>query len=255
MYVSDAPSLSLPSLAPADALAVAERHLARLCQALREVVEQGKARAPECSARRLSRTLGHHPGYLSRLFRGEIPIKVETTCELLRLLQIEAGEFFFLTFPLGGEAEAHLRRARNRQEEAVAGPRVRPFGVRRAPSSQPVNLAFWAGWLLRRKIRRSRRTQAALSEELGFGSPYALSNALRGQCDLAFHHVFPVLAALGVGPGRFFAELFLLAVGAGVDDEKRERLLDDLEEASLGGAVAFLAAREEGLGPGEEEPV
>ncbi|MGH2668440.1 MAG: helix-turn-helix domain-containing protein [bacterium] len=59
---------------------------------------------------------------------------------------------------------------------------------------------------LRRKIRQAGLSYSEVERRLGMGRDY-LRQLLAGRVDLKVKHVFGVLAALGVEPADFFAEL------------------------------------------------
>jgi len=182
--------------------------LERLRRQLRRGVEEARTRLPWITARELSRVLGHHEDYLSKVFRGKHRMTIRDVADILNYARIRPDDFFALLFPLGGPLETTLQMTQRMDVpaldlsdvEAVLGPQF--------PVRPGVEVERRAGEILRREIRRARRTQRALSLEIGLGSPHRLGQALRGESRLTFRHLLLVLAALGRSPGRFFLELF-----------------------------------------------
>lgn len=138
-------------------------------------------------------------------------MRVTLVFELLEKLRASPVRFFSVRYPLGGEAHAGLREDAKPSIDLpgamplteAARRRADRLGLRLTPAGAAAKL----GRLLRREIRASGKTQREISLDLGFGVG-ALGQALRGNSELTFFHVFGVLAATGRSPARLFAELF-----------------------------------------------
>jgi hypothetical protein len=91
------------------------------------------------------------------------------------------------------------------------------------------------------KIRESGYTQAAVSLSLGWGPDY-VNQLLRANLDLRLAHVYAILEAIEVSPGRFFGELH--ADSASRQRAFVERLLPEL----LAKAQAALEPGTDGAG-------
>lgn len=178
----------------------------KLGQALQRLIE-----SHETTARALSRRLGYHHGHLTLVFHGHRPMRVKLAFELLEKLRAAPIRFFKACYPLGGPAHIELRKD---AKPAIDLPGAMPLteaarrradrlGLRLTPAGAAAKL----GSILRREVRASGKTQREISLELGLGAG-ALGQALRGNSELTFLHVFAVLAAIGRSPGRLVAELF-----------------------------------------------
>jgi len=154
------------------------------------------------SAAEVSRRLGHHPAYLSRAFAGEIPLRMVEVFGIFAALGERPGGFFATHYPLGGgEAGAWARRG----EPTLAA----LVGLVEAsePAMSPAEWTARLGRLLRRSIGLAGLTQKEVSRRLGSG-PGALGQALRKANGLTAWQVWGTLAAIGLAPARFLAELF-----------------------------------------------
>ncbi len=181
-----------------------------LLQALRALVAQGSV-----SLSGASRKVGRYPAYFSRALAGRYDLKVEDTFKLLAYLKVDTKDFLTLLFPFGGAGAAAL--ARNppadyeedaQLRETVRKQRDRRGELRLTPAQRRGRVAS----LLKTLLRRKKVSQRAASLALGMGAS-ALGQALRGSSKLTWRHVFGVLDACRVTPGRFVMELF------GPDDE------------------------------------
>lgn len=240
----------------------ASSHLLRLRQRLRAALaasrpfEDSVSRSPAAA---VSRALGHHPSYMHRVLEGELPLRVVVTCDLLKRLDLDPRDFFLECFPLGGDAEVRLRAALAERQASdpllAAGSRVRSASATPVrtqdvlPPVVPEVIVARAGLLLRWMIRRSPHTQGDLSERLGFGSRHVLGQALRGESELKFEQVFPVLTAIGVTPGRYFRELLSPLTHEVVEGITWSDLLDRLEHAAREAAEGYLRQLERGEAP------
>lgn len=179
----------------------------------------------------LSRELGHHDNYLTRTFRGRLPLKVVDVFWLLERLSVDSELFFELLWPFGGDEAGYVRRrppAEYRPDERLAQHRLKLRAERGEDVFTPADWAAKAAVCLRELLRRKRVTQRAASLAAGMG-PDALGQALRGNTLLTFQHVFATLEASGSPPGRFFTDLFGAPDGDLLEGLKWSMYLDELE--------------------------
>lgn len=83
----------------------AERNEEHLLKVLRHAV-----RTSGISAREVERRMGMSGGYLSRLLRGHIEVKVSQVFRILEEIGLYPSEFFALAFPPGGAEPSPLMR-------------------------------------------------------------------------------------------------------------------------------------------------
>ncbi len=207
---------------------------------------QGYVRDHKTSARAVSVALGRHPLFLTRCFNGHRPLRAEVVFQVLEHLGAVPYEFFRALYPFGGN-KAGLYRGPGPSafdlpgmmtlEEAIRE-QFRKLGIRSA-SEYSMRLGEW----LQREIRRRGSTASAISAGLGLGKT-ALGQALRGETQLNFSHVFGVLEALGADPGRMFLTLFLPDLDSPAANLERENLLAYLETVVQKTDEGFLLRRE-----------
>jgi hypothetical protein len=165
------------------------------------------------AARDVSTKLGHHPGYLVRVFSGRQPLKIQHLFAILEAVQLPAWAFFWRHYPLGGglpgAVPGRLSPALN-PEGLPTTIDLLSFVAKRqgGGDASPAALAERAARRLRFALRAGAATQRSVSEALGLGRD-ALGQALRGQSALTTRHLFGVLEQLEIPPARFFAELLL----------------------------------------------
>ncbi len=207
---------------------------------------QGFLRDHKTSARAVSLALGRHPLFLTRCFNGHRPLRVEVVFQVLEHLGTVPYEFFRAVYPFGGN-KAGLYQGPGPSafdlpgmmslEDAIRE-QFRKLGVR-SPSDYRLELGEW----LQREIRRRGATVRSISAGLGLGKT-ALGQALRGETQLNFSHVFGVLEALGADPGRMFLTLFLPDLDSPAANLERENLLAYLETVVQKTDEGFLLRRE-----------
>ncbi len=185
--------------------------IGRLARGLTELLR--RARVPLYV---MSGELGHHANYLTRVFKGNLPMKVREVFAILAALHVDPKEFFNLFFPFGGSSMAELLRKppTGFQPDPLLRDTLRQEREARGELAfSPEQWAKKAGAVLREHLRRKRVNlrQASIAAEMG---PDALGQALRGYTQITFQHVFAATQSGGSPPGRFFMDLF----GAPDDD-------------------------------------
>ena len=91
---------------------------------------------------------------------------------------------------------------------------------------------------LRRRVRESHRTQRSIEIANGFTRGY-LSQVLQGHVTLTARHVFGILFALDVPPGRFFRRFF--------DDRGADASLSEIRERMTRYDAALRQLEKKGL--------
>lgn len=115
----------------------------RLCEVLKKAIG-----AMGLTQKEVEHRLGLSPGYLSRLFGGQIDLKVDHVAQIARVLEVEPEEIFRLAFP---PAESQPSQKTSRLREG--------FGIR-SPEPPPPTLS-WMEKEIERIVKR------ALSESRG----------------------------------------------------------------------------------------
>jgi transcriptional regulator with XRE-family HTH domain len=93
-----------------------ESPTARLCEVLKRAIGSLGLTQKEVEHR-----LGLSPGYLSRLFGGQIDLKVDHIAQIARVLEVEPEELFRLAFP-PTQDQPTLKTLRLREEFGVPSP-------------------------------------------------------------------------------------------------------------------------------------
>ncbi len=221
--------------------------LATLGRALRRLIRSEGLRLGE-----FSRKLGFGPDYLGRAFRGRYPLRVELVFEILQRLTVLPFEFFDSVFPFGGPVT--LKAAKTRGVSDLPGEQrwahyFRDQLLEQRPRCVGEHAEHFRQWL-RHAIEDREQTQRRISEALGRG-PTALGQALRGNTELTFFHVFGVLHHLEVSPARFFVEAFGREAGNPAERIRRLRTLDYFERVlETTGAKYFARRSTSAGGPG-----
>lgn len=207
---------------------------------------QDYVRAHKTSARAVSVALGFHPLFLTRCFNGHRPLRVELVFQVLEHLNAVPYELFRALYPFGGN-KAGLYRGPGKSafdlpglmtlEEAIRE-QFRRLGTR-SPAEYRLRLGEW----LQREMRRRGATARSISIGLGLGKT-SLGQALRGESQLNFSHVFGALEALGADPGRMFLALFLPDLDSPAANLERENLLAYLDTVVQKTDEGFLLRRE-----------
>jgi hypothetical protein len=110
---------------------MSEEQLARLTSVLRSAI-----RLSEYSNRDLERKLGFSGGYLSRLFGGQIDIKVSHILTVLDIIGLYPSEFFQMAFPpVENEPSPLMKKILD------MAPQLRPVPMQSAPPPQPAMTA------------------------------------------------------------------------------------------------------------------
>lgn len=216
------------------------------------------------SGREVSRVLGWHSAFLARAFNGHRPLRVEVVFQVLAHLGGSPYNFFRLHYPFGGSrAGLYVAGAGSSFDlpglvtlEDAIREQVRREGVL-SPSEYRLRMGAW----LRREIRGQGASMRSVSLKLGLG-PTALGQALRGESQLTFFHVFGALEAIGSDPGRMFLAIFLPEAAAPIERLEQDQRLSILERVVIESEEGFLARRKrlrkgkppESKAPAEEEP-
>jgi transcriptional regulator with XRE-family HTH domain len=224
------------------------QQLARVTQALHDAVRRSGWPLHEMSER-----LGQHPAYLSRALRGRGPLRFLTVLRLLDLLGLFPEDFFEILFPLGGEAAVRLApptsgRPGDDDLRSLSEAMRRARAQEGLPPWTPDYLTERAGKVLRELLRRGGARQREVSAALGLGAS-SLGQALRGNAALNLQHVFGTLAAIGVSPARFFAELFGPEEKNLLGSLRWTEYLDQMEGLMVGAFEAIEARRGGGEAP------
>lgn len=215
----------------ADLAAEARRESARLGLALKQYI-----RECDSTAAYVSRKLERAPQYLTRVFAGILPLRIEEVFGLFEILGKHPQIFFDRHYPLAGDDRSG--RISPPDPSSPGSPNLRAYldSTMAAPLPPPSEMVKRAGRILKGLIVRAGTRQRAVSLKLGLPRD-ALGQALRGGTDLAAWHVFGVLAATNTSAGRFFHELL------GPDDSlasaapgaaRWEDLVEALERALTG---------------------
>lgn len=227
-----------------------------LGKALQELLTEHRT-----SAREVSRALGWHAAFLTRAFNGHRPLRVEVVFDVLAHLREVPYDFFRLHYPFGGSrAGLYVGGAKSpldlpgliSLQEAIRE-QFRKQGV---PTSSEYRLRIGA-WL-QRELRTRGVSMRSVSQRLGLG-PSALGQALRGESQSTFFHVFGALEAIGADPGRMFLAVFLPEPPSPLERLEQEQRLAILEKVVVETEEGFLARRKR-LGkpqppkPGESAP-
>jgi hypothetical protein len=97
---------------------MSEEQVARLTSVLRSAI-----RLSEFSNRDLERKLGFSGGYLSRLFGGQIDIKLSHILTVLDIIGLYPSEFFQMAFPpVEGEASPLMKKILDMAPQLRPGP-------------------------------------------------------------------------------------------------------------------------------------
>ncbi len=96
---------------------------AHLCQVLKQAT-----RALGLSLREVERRLGLSRGYFTRLFAGEIDLKIDHVADIAGALDVDPDEFFRLAFPPSQTAPTP-KMARLREALGVSVPAAQPAAV------------------------------------------------------------------------------------------------------------------------------
>lgn len=224
--------------------AAADEHLSRLREALRRVLAETRSERPELSAGNLSRQLGRHAKYVSKMVTGEGLLRVEEVCELLERAGFPSGEVLQAVFPVGGAAEMRLRAGagRGRKRDALPLEGLRESLRRVSAQRSPGRVVERCRTALRQRIEVSPSSQRELSRTLGMRSPRALGHALWGDTALTFEHVFRLLAVLDMQPATLFFEIFDPQEGDVAEAMTLPELLDRAHRVQRA-AVATLDAK------------
>ena len=92
----------------------------RLCEVLKKAIG-----AMGLTQKEVEHRLGLSPGYLSRLFGGQIDLKVDHIVQIARVLEVEPGEIFRLAFP-PTEDQPSQKTSRLREGFGVTSPEPPP---------------------------------------------------------------------------------------------------------------------------------
>lgn len=216
-----------------------------------EVLELGRALhrlllSYHTNASEMSRELGFYSGHLARVLNGRRPMRVQLVFEILEKLQLAPPRFFTIVYPLGGVAQRSLVTAAQADAEpdgmAALAETVYRRQVERGEAVTSQNVALRLGEILRRELKLAKCSQRDVSAAAGL-SKDALGQALRGNSELTFLHVFAVLKATGHSPARLFAELFMPAPETPADAFDRSLSLDALEPLMKATAEGLLKRR------------
>lgn len=217
-----------------------EQALEKLGLALRRLV-----RSEGLLLRDLSAELRFGPDYLGRVFRSRYPLRVELVFRVLQRLTVLPFPFFDSIFPFGGPVTLESAKARELVElpgETLWAELVRDQMLDDRPRTLAEYRQRFGDWL-RQAIEDRRLTQKVISEALGMG-PRALGQALRGNTDLSFFHVFGVLEHIDVAPARFFVEVLSRQPANAAERLGRRRALDYYASTFETTARLFLERRE-----------
>ncbi len=213
------------------------------------VAELGRAlrltlRAHRVRAKGLSQALGFHAAYLSRVLRGVGPLYVALVFEVLLRIKEPPEELFLTLYPLGGEPVRELVAVRRKAKAKPAdeGRMAEFVRAMRGRAHRPLDPAAYEAqardWL-RDALATKGVSQRQVSRRLGLGQD-ALGQVLRGAGRLTFVHVFAVLDAVEVDPGRFFFELFMPPAATPAERLRRAQRAGLLETGARGTAGAYL---------------
>ena len=196
--------------------------------------------------------MGHFDDYLTRAFGENFPLKLT--------------EVFGIFSALGERPEDFFQRHYQVPERELGGPEARPALPEREGSARledllallageatPLAPADWVARvarLLRELIVRCGTKQWAVSRALGLSAP-ALGQALRKEEGLTAWQLFGTLQVLGVGPGRFFSELFAPKAGEVAPGVSRAEAREALRRM-VKGASPGAQGEGETAGPPEE---
>ena len=203
------------------------------------------------TAQALSRTLGYHPSYLGRVFRGENAFKVELAFAVLAELGVDPIEFFEELYPFGGEAmktalrEVPAARVKSAFVESLREDSRLLHGER---EDSPADWTRKAGAVLASLLKRRGVSQGQASRAAGYG-PSVLGQAMRGASQLTFDHVFAALEVGKIPVGRFVKELFGPPDGELLAVVRWRKLLDEAERL-VPGYVQRFTERRRGEKPG-----
>jgi transcriptional regulator with XRE-family HTH domain len=206
---------------------------------------RGLVRREGLLLRDLSEELGFGPDYLGRAFRGRYPLRVELVFRILQRLTVLPFIFFDSIFPFGGPLTLESAKAREVTDLPEESPWAEFFRDQML-DQRPRTLAEYPrrfGEWLRTEIAERGLRQKAISEALEMGS-YALGQALRGNTDLTFFHVFGVLEHVKISPARFFVEVLSPEPATAAERLQRRRALDYYESTFETTARLFLERRE-----------
>ena len=106
-----------------------EEQVTRLTSVLRSAI-----RLSEYSNRDLERKLGFSGGYLSRLFGGQIDIKMSHILNVLDLIGLYPSEFFQMAFPPGQSEPSPLMK-----KILDMAPQLRPAPIQPVPAQPSVS--------------------------------------------------------------------------------------------------------------------
>lgn len=216
------------------------------------------------SGREASRALGWHSAFLARSFNGHRPLRVEVVFQVLAHVGVLPYEFFRLHYPFGGSrAGLYVAGAGSSFDipglvtlEDAIREQVRREGVL-SPSEYRLRMGAW----LRREIHAQGDSMRSVSLNLGLG-PTALGQALRGESQLTFFHVFGALEAIGSDPGRMFLAVFLPEPATPIERLEQAQRLSILEKVVVQSEEGFLARQKrlkkrtprKSKPPAEDEP-
>jgi transcriptional regulator with XRE-family HTH domain len=223
-------------------------------RALREVKDlsgflREAVRSSGTSLKAVSLELGYAPPYLSRVLSGIHALKVRQVFAILTAVGKRPTLFLSDRYPLAPPIAATRRR--KKRSDLPLGPSARQMREEvesRKPPPDPKELAEKTASLLRGVLLRKHVRQRAVSRSLGLKDD-TLGRALRGEADLLAFHLFGTLAAVGMTPGRFFAELFSGDETGGEIELSRAELWDVIERLVGGGTEQ---SGDEGNGDGEK---
>ena len=194
----------------------------------------------------LSEWIAEHRSSLGKVRRRLGRWQDEATCALQRggplrlgaLFAVLAGvgqrwfRFFERNYPLGGRRRTAAEERRGWAEDPVFR-EVVPQSMEEQPRLTPAKWAEETARLLRRSVARAGLRQRAVG--LALGLPAQVQGRFLGRpAELTTWHVFGVLAAIGMRPGRFFAELFWPRTRDTGRRKMRAELLDALDHLLAG---------------------
>lgn len=179
----------------------ARRESAKLGLALKQYI-----RECDSTAAHGSRALGRAPQYLTRVFAGILPLRIEEVFRLFEILGRHPHVFFDRHYPLGGvERDPPAASPGPPPQEA---PHLAAYleSAVAAPLPPSAEMEKRAGRILKGLIVGASTRQRAVSLKMGLPRD-ALGQALRGGTDLSAWHVFGVLAATKTSAAQFFRAL------------------------------------------------
>ena len=133
-------------------------------------------------------------------------LSVEETAALLTLTGTDMRDFFWGTFPPGGDLERALLADQKLTVHGLSSNELWKEVAKRTPLPRPCEIVSRAAALLQGYLAHAERSHKAVSQEF-FGTDDLIRNALSGRSELRFEVVFSVLVAVDEEPWRFFVHL------------------------------------------------